>query len=151
MLNWVRGEKLLAVVHFIYFLRILQQISNILLPSRQNWTTEVWLFLQKPDNWWKYLSQLVLTSYFILVCLNENNCLLLTLFLNGWLSLLYSVSILRLLPNLKYPEWISNKYVNLIQQTNLAKTDLSRSFFICYGNISMHGTVFLYQTQYKNN
>ena len=23
------------------------------------------------DNWWKYLSQLLLTSYFILVCLNE--------------------------------------------------------------------------------
>ena len=39
MLYWLRGEKLLAVVHF--FLRILQKLSNILHPSRQNWTTEV--------------------------------------------------------------------------------------------------------------
>ena len=83
MLYWVRGEKLLAVVHFIYFLRILQKLSNILHPSRQNWTTEVCFFLQKEDNSWKYLSQLLLTSYFILVCLNENYWRLLILFLHG--------------------------------------------------------------------
>ena len=82
MLYWLRGEKLLAVVHFIYFLRILQKLSNILLPSRQNWTTEVCFFLQKEDNSWKYLSQLLLTSYFILVCLNENYWWLLILFLH---------------------------------------------------------------------
>ena len=68
---WVRCEKLLAVQHFIFFLQILQKLSNILHPSRQNWTTEVCFFLQKENNSWKYLSQLLLTSYFILVCLNE--------------------------------------------------------------------------------
>ena len=83
MLYWLRGEKLLAVVHFIYFLRILQKLSNILHPSRQNWTTEVCFFLQKEDNSWKYLSQLLLTSYFILVCLNENYWRLLILFLHA--------------------------------------------------------------------
>ena len=82
MLYWVRGEKLLAVVHFICFLRILQKLSNILHPSRQNWTTEVCFFLQKEDNSWKYLSQLLLTSYLILVCLNENYWRLLILFLH---------------------------------------------------------------------
>ena len=66
MLYLVRGEKLLAVVHFIYFLRILQKLSNILHPSRQNWTTEVCFFLQKEDNSWTYLSQLLLTSYKLL-------------------------------------------------------------------------------------
>ena len=70
MLNWERGEKLLAVIHFIHFLRILQKLSNILQPSRWNWTTKVWFFLQMEDNWWKFLSQLLLTSYFFLVCLN---------------------------------------------------------------------------------
>ena len=75
---------MLAVVHFIYFSRILQKLSKILLPSRQNWTKEVWFFLQNEDNWWKYLSQLVLSSYFAMVCLNENNCLLLISFLHGF-------------------------------------------------------------------
>ena len=56
---------------------ILQKLSNILHPSRQNWTTEVCFFLQKENNSWKYLSQFLLTSYFILVCLNEKNGLLL--------------------------------------------------------------------------
>ena len=46
MVNWVRGEKLLAVVHFIYFLRILQKLS-FQHPSRQNWTTKVWFFSAK--------------------------------------------------------------------------------------------------------
>ena len=82
MLYWVRGDKLLAVVHFIYFLRILQKLSNILHPSRQNWTTEVCFLLQKEDNSWKYMSQLLLSSYFILVCLNEKYWLLLILFLH---------------------------------------------------------------------
>ena len=84
MFYWVRGEKLLAVPHFIFFLRILQKLSNILHPSRQNWTTEVCFFLQKDDNSWKYLSQLLLTSCFILVCLNENFWRLLILFLHGF-------------------------------------------------------------------
>ena len=35
MLKLVRGEKLLAVVHFIFFLRILQKLYKILHPSRQ--------------------------------------------------------------------------------------------------------------------
>ena len=48
------------------------------------WTTEVCFFLQKEDNSWTYLSQLLLTSYFILVCLNEKNGLLLILFLHGY-------------------------------------------------------------------
>ena len=39
-------------------------------------------FLQKEDNSWKYLSQLLLTSYFILVCLNEKYWLLLLVFLH---------------------------------------------------------------------
>ena len=94
MLNWVRGKKLLAVLHFIYFLRILQKLSKILLPSRQNWTTKVWFFLQKKDNWRKYLSQQVL-SYFILVCLNENNCLLLILFLHVTNSLFKAPNLLQ--------------------------------------------------------
>ena len=66
MLYWVRCEKLLDVQYFIFFLRILQKLSNILHPSRQNWTTEVCFFLQKEDNSWKYLSQLLLTSYKLL-------------------------------------------------------------------------------------
>ena len=56
---------------FYFFLRILQKLSNILHPSRQNWTIEVCFFMQKENNSWKYLSQLLLTSYFILVFLNE--------------------------------------------------------------------------------
>ena len=59
MLYLLRGEKLLAVVYFIFFLRIMQKLSNILHPSRQNWTTEVCIFLQKEDNSLKYLSQLL--------------------------------------------------------------------------------------------
>ena len=47
MLYWVRCEKLLAVQHFIFFLRILQKLSNILHPSRQNWTTEICFFSAK--------------------------------------------------------------------------------------------------------
>ena len=31
----------------------------------------MFFLLQKEDNSWKYLHQLLLTSYFILVCLNE--------------------------------------------------------------------------------
>ena len=59
MLYLLRVEKFLAVVHFIYFLRIMQKLSNILHPSRQNWTTEDWFFLQKEVNSIKYLSQLL--------------------------------------------------------------------------------------------
>ena len=59
LLYLLRGEKFLAVVHFIYFLRIMQKLSNILHPSRQNWTTEDWFFLQKEVNSIKYLSQLL--------------------------------------------------------------------------------------------
>ena len=44
-----------------------------------NW---ILFFLQKEDNSWKYMSQLLLTSYFILVCLNEKFWLLLILFLH---------------------------------------------------------------------
>ena len=73
---------MLAVPHFICFLRIVQKLSNILHPSRQNWTTKVCFFLQKEDNSWKYLSQLLLISYFLLVCLNENYWRLLILFLH---------------------------------------------------------------------
>ena len=58
---------MLAVVLFIYFLRILQKLSNTLHPSRQNWTTEVCFFCKMKINSWNYLSQLLLTSYFILV------------------------------------------------------------------------------------
>ena len=68
MLNLVRIEKLLDVVDFINFLRILQNLSNILHPSRQNWTTKVWFFCK-----WKIIDEnihLLLTSYFFLVCLN---------------------------------------------------------------------------------
>ena len=65
---------MLAGPHIIDFLRILQKLSNILHPSRQNWTTDLCYFLQKEDNSCKYLSQLLLTSYFFfltyLVCLN---------------------------------------------------------------------------------
>ena len=50
---------MLAVIYFIFFLRIMQKLSNILHPSRQNWTTEVCIFLQKEDNSLKYLSQLL--------------------------------------------------------------------------------------------
>ena len=37
----------------------MQKLSNILHPSRQNWTTEDWFFLQKEVNSIKYLSQLL--------------------------------------------------------------------------------------------
>ena len=50
---------MLAAVYFIFFLRIMQKLSNILHPSRQNRTTEVCIFLQKEDNSLKYLSQLL--------------------------------------------------------------------------------------------
>ena len=40
-------------------------------------------FLQKEDYSWKFLSQLLLTCYFILVCLNENYFLFLILFIHG--------------------------------------------------------------------
>ena len=40
------------------------------------------VFLQKEDNWWKYLSQLLLTSYFWSVSM-ENYCLFLIVFLHG--------------------------------------------------------------------
>ena len=62
MLYWVRGEKLLAVVHPIYFLRILQKLSNIWHPSRQNSTTEVCFFCKKKiiheNIWANYFSPL---------------------------------------------------------------------------------------------
>ena len=48
-----------------------------------NWTV---FFLQKEVNSWKYQSQLLLTSYFILVCLNENYWRLLILFLHACLT-----------------------------------------------------------------
>ena len=64
MLYKVRDETMLAVVHFIYFLRILQKSSNILLSSRQNWTTKVFYFLQKKDYSRKFFEPA--TSHFLL-------------------------------------------------------------------------------------
>ena len=61
------------------FCRNFQEILN---QSRQNLTTEILFFLKKEDYSWKYLSHLLLTSYFILVCLNENYWQLLILFLH---------------------------------------------------------------------
>ena len=59
MLNWVKGDKLLAVVHFIYFWRILQKLSKILHPSRQNWTTEVCFFCKR-----KLIHENIRATYF---------------------------------------------------------------------------------------
>ena len=75
ILDWIRGERLLTVVHSIDFLRILQKVSNIEQPRSH-------FLLQKEDNWWKYLSQLLLTSYFWSVSM-ENYCLFLIVFLHG--------------------------------------------------------------------
>ena len=52
-------------------------------------------FLKMEDNWWKYLSQLFLTSYFFLVCLN-GNLLSVPYIIPPWL---YPLFVATLIPN----------------------------------------------------
>ena len=62
-----------------------QKLSNILHPSRQNWTTKVWFFFCK----WKIIDENIWANYFSPLTFSwsvsmENYCLLLILFLHNW-------------------------------------------------------------------
>ena len=74
----MRSSWLIYFLEFYFLVQKKPDFSCSILSARMQYVGK---FLQKKDNSWKYLSQLLLTSYFILVCLNEKYWRLLILFL----------------------------------------------------------------------